>query len=242
MAKEKLNLELGAWPRRYYGLGLVFTLLMLALSVWLWSAGPRWLALLGGLIFSDMLIAVFRSRRWARPLLLKGERLCRGAECRRLNELSSARFEIRNAAWLANMREGAIALEWKGGEVWRAPLSLCGWQELWRRIREQRPDLQLDEWREDATLRRIWTRSWDMPFCAPSGQKRRAPSAKKWLPALLALIVTAAALGALSALLEIRLGYRLPSWVAAGLAGAAGSWLLRKVLASSAESGAEEGS
>ena len=205
--KKILRLELGGKARRYYLLGLVIIGLLMPLFVWLYHNGSKLLAVLGFVIFLDALLALPRSRRWARPLELRGERLCRHDGCRDLAELAAARFEVRNAALLANMREGAIALEWQNGEVWRVPLSLCGWHELWERIRQLRPELELGDWREDETLRRILRHAWDMPFCAPRDAEATLLTPGDWAWFLLAAATIGIFAGIVGGLLRVRPGF-----------------------------------
>ncbi|WP_457636543.1 hypothetical protein [Oceanithermus sp.] len=241
MGKEKvLRLEPGRQARRYYVLGLVFLGVMLALSVWLYFNSSKWFAVLAFLITLDALLAIPRSWRWAGPLTLKGSRLCRASGCRSLEELRGARFEVRNASRVANMREGAIVLEWKNGEIWWVPLSLCGWQELWERIRELHPELGLASWRQDENLRRILHRAWDMPFCAPEAARPALPKAADWAGMLLVAVLAAVATGLAFGLLAIRFQPLAHyTWLGGVISGMAGwlfwRWSRRRRLASWSE-------
>ena len=229
---KNLRLEPGGKARRYYLLGLVIVVLFIPLSVWLYYSGSKWLAVLLFLISLEMLLALPHSRRWARPLELRGERLCRNDGCRDLAELAAARFEVRNAALLANMREGAIALEWRNGEVWRVPLSLCGWHELWERIRQLRPDLGLGDWREDETMRRILRRAWDMPFCGPEEVKPVLPKAGDWVGMMLVAAAVGAVVGVAMGVIGIYY-YQASKyvWVSGFFSSLAATWYLRRRLA-----------
>jgi len=230
---KSLRLELGGNARRYYLFGLIIIGLFMLLSIWLYHNGSKLLAVLGFVIFLDALLALPRSWRWARPLELRGERLCRHDGCRDLAELAAARFEVRNAALLANMREGAIALKWRHGEVWRVPLSLCGWHELWERIRQLRPDLELGDWREDETLRWILRRAWDMPFCGPEEVKPVLPKAGDWVGMMLIAAVVGAVVGVAMGVIGIY--YHQASkyvWVSGFFSALAATWYLRRRLGS----------
>ena len=165
---HELRLEPGA--AGYYRLGAVVALVMLAVSGWLLASGEWLLGLLGGLVFLDVLLAVWRSRRWAVPLELRGDKICRAGDCRWLGELRGARFVLANAARVVSMREGQLLLEWPDG-AWRVPLGLCGWEKLWEAVREARPDLELGDWQEDPAVRRVLAFAWDAPLCPPPGAK-----------------------------------------------------------------------
>ncbi|WP_456411667.1 hypothetical protein [Oceanithermus sp.] len=164
-----LRLEPGPKIRRFYLLSLFVAVVFIALAVWLYFNYSRWLAALVFLVFLDMLLALPRSWSWAQPLEVRGEQLCRNGDCRHLASLTAAGFNTRNAARVANMSEGALELKWEDGEVWHVPLSLCGWDVLWERIRELLPGLELGDWRQDTTLQQILARAWDMPICLPQG-------------------------------------------------------------------------
>jgi len=226
---HELRLEPGA--AGYYRFGAAFALVMLAVSVWLLAAGQWLLGLLTALVFLDVLLAVFRSRRWAVPLVLRGDKICRAGDCRRLAELRGARFALVNAARVAGMREGHLLLEWPEG-VWRAPLGLCGWERLWEAVREARPDLELGDWRDDPVARRVLAFAWDTPLCPPPGAKTGQLDAAALNRTLLVVVVVAVLLGlagGAAAAYGVRVGWLGEVVIGVIAVLLARRWLLRSV-------------
>jgi hypothetical protein len=228
-----LRIEPGRQSRGHWWMGWVVSLLMITLGVWLWLSGDRLLAALAVLVFLDMLAGTVRSWRWAVPYWLDdGGRLCRRGACRELAWLRAARSALVNAAFVVSMREGRLLLEWPD-ETWRVPLSLCGWEKLWKEIREARPDLNLPDWREDAVVRRLLAYAWNTPLCVPPGSPGIGQGGYGWSRAVLLGLAAAALVGAVVGFLGACLN--LPRWLGGLSAGLAAVLVMRIVMRPGAE-------